>query len=184
LGRDDRYLHVQYRSVEAGPGVAVIKELGMTPLKDPFDAIEASTVNAMVNGRRLVEDSMILCILTSHDFRMEVDALSSATGFDFGIQEVLDVGRRAVNQLRVFNFRHGLTRAMETPSVRYGSVPVDGPQAGKAIMPYWEAALRNYYERMGWDPETGKPLPETLEKLGLAHLVCFEATEGGWHAID
>jgi hypothetical protein len=24
---------------------------------------------------------------------------------------------------------------------------------------------------MGWDTETGKPLPETLEKLGLGHLV-------------
>jgi len=24
---------------------------------------------------------------------------------------------------------------------------------------------------MGWDPETGKPLPETLRKLGLGDLV-------------
>jgi len=23
---------------------------------------------------------------------------------------------------------------------------------------------------MGWDPETGKPLSETLKKLGLGHL--------------
>jgi aldehyde:ferredoxin oxidoreductase len=31
--------------------------------------------------------------------------------------------------------------------------------------------LRNYYQKMGWDPETGKPLAETLEKLDLGHLV-------------
>jgi aldehyde:ferredoxin oxidoreductase len=158
-------------TIEVGPGVPIIKELGQTPLKDPFDAMEVSRMNAMVNGRRIVEDSLILCILTSHDFKLEVDALNAATGFNLSIQETLDVGRRAVNQLRVFNFRHGLTKKMEMPSVRYGSTPVDGPQQGRSIMPYWEALRSNYYLNMGWDPETGQPLPETLERLGLAHLI-------------
>jgi len=31
--------------------------------------------------------------------------------------------------------------------------------------------VKNYYESMGWDPETGKPLPETLEKLGLRDII-------------
>jgi aldehyde:ferredoxin oxidoreductase len=31
--------------------------------------------------------------------------------------------------------------------------------------------VRTYRERMGWEPETGRPRPETLEKLGLAELV-------------
>lgn len=158
-------------TVEVGPGVAIIKELGHTPLTDPFDAMEVSTKNAMVNGRRLLEDSMAICILTSQDFQLEVDALNAATGFDLTVQEAFDIGRRAVNVLRLFNFRHGLTKDLEAPSLRYGSVPVDGPQAGKSIMPHWDALRRNYYEKMGWDPQTGKPLPETLEKLGLAHLV-------------
>jgi aldehyde:ferredoxin oxidoreductase len=38
-------------------------------------------------------------------------------------------------------------------------------------MPHWESLRRNYYQQMGWDAETGKPLPETLERLGLAHIV-------------
>jgi aldehyde:ferredoxin oxidoreductase len=158
-------------TIEVGPGVPFIKELGQPPLKDPFDAMEVSTMNALVNGRRVLEDSLAVCILTSHDFQMEVEALNAVTGLDYSLQEALDVGRRAVNQLRVFNFRHGLTKEMEAPSVRYASVPVDGPHAGKAIMPHWEALRSNYYKNMGWDPETGKPLPETLEKLGLEHLI-------------
>ena len=158
-------------TIEAGPGVPFIKELGQRPLKDPFDAMEVSTMNAMVNGRRIFEDSLIICILTSHDFQMEVEALNAVTGLDYSLQEALDVGRRAVNQLRVFNFRHGLTKAAETPSTRYASVPVDGPQEGKAIMPHWDAVRSNYYSKMGWDPETGKPLPETLRKLGLERLI-------------
>lgn len=158
-------------TIEVGPGVPFIKELGQPPLKDPFNAMEVSTMNAKVNGRRVFEDSLVVCILASHDFQLEVEALNAVTGLDYSLQEALDLGRRAINQLRVFNFRHGLTKEAEAPSLRYASVPVDGPQAGKAIMPHWEALRSNYYKNMGWDPETGKPLPETLKQLGLDHIV-------------
>ncbi len=158
-------------TIEVGPGVPFIPELGHPAPKDPFDAMEVSTMNALVNGRRVFEDSLAVCILTSHDFKLEVEALNAVTGRDYTLQEAFDVGRRAVNQLRVFNFRHGLKKEMEAPSERYASVPVDGPHAGKAIMPHWEALRSNYYKNMGWDPETGRPLPETLEKLGLGHLI-------------
>lgn len=158
-------------TIEAGPAVPVIKELGMTPVKDAFDPMEVSMMNAKVNGRRLLEDSLVICYLCSHDFQLEVDALNAATGFGYSVQEAFDVGRRAVNRLRVFNFRHGLKKEMEAPSLRYCSTPVDGPQAGKAIAPYWDAMRSNYYKHMGWDPETGKPLPVTLEGIALSHIV-------------
>ena len=59
----------------------------------------------------------------------------------------------------------------ERPSKRYGSVPVGGPAQGKNIMEKWDIMVKNYYELMGWDSETGKPLPETLEKLGLEQVI-------------
>jgi aldehyde:ferredoxin oxidoreductase len=31
--------------------------------------------------------------------------------------------------------------------------------------------VENYYGLMGWDTKTGKPLPETLKKLGLGDLI-------------
>lgn len=158
-------------TIEAGPGVPIVKELGHEPPSDPFDHMEVSSKNAMVNGRRILEDSLAVCVLANQDLKMEVEAVNAATGFDFTLEEAMDVGRRAVNVLRLFNFRHGLTKAMEMPSERYGSVPMDGPHAGKAIMPHWEQMRSNYYKRMGWDPETGKPLPETLEALGLGHML-------------
>jgi aldehyde:ferredoxin oxidoreductase len=168
-------------TIEVGPGMPAVKELGMEPPKNPFDAIEISSFNAMVSGRRLFEDSLLICFFCGQDLKIMTDALSAITGWDFDIQEAMDVGKRILNQLRVFNFRHGLTKDIEAPSVRYGSTPVDGPAEGKAIMPQWEALRRNYYGKMGWDPETGKPLPETLEKLGLAHLIpdLAKIDEGG-----
>jgi aldehyde:ferredoxin oxidoreductase len=30
--------------------------------------------------------------------------------------------------------------------------------------------VQNYYRLMGWDENTGKPLPETLEMLDLGEL--------------
>jgi aldehyde:ferredoxin oxidoreductase len=148
-----------------------VKELGMVPPKNPFDAIEISSFNAMVSGRRLFEDSLLICFFCGQDLKQLTDTLSAITGWDYGIEEAMTTGKRILNQLRVFNFRHGLTKDNEAPSVRYGSTPVDGPAEGKAIMPQWDALRRNYYEKMEWDPETGKPLPETLTKLGLEQLI-------------
>jgi aldehyde:ferredoxin oxidoreductase len=31
--------------------------------------------------------------------------------------------------------------------------------------------LENYYSTMGWDRATGRPLPETMEKLGLGYII-------------
>jgi aldehyde:ferredoxin oxidoreductase len=158
-------------TIEVGPGMPAIPELGIMPPKDPFDAIEVSTFNAVSCGRRLFEDSLVICFFCGQDLKMLTDTLSVVTGRDFDIKEVMTVGKRIVNQLRVFNIRHGLTKAVEAPSVRYGSTPIDGPAAGKSIMPQWEALRRNYYEKIGWDPETGIPLPETLTRVGLAQLI-------------
>jgi len=47
---------------------------------------------------------------------------------------------------------------------------VDGPAKGKAIAEHFDQMKRNYWRNMGWDTETGKPLPETLERLGLGDL--------------
>jgi aldehyde:ferredoxin oxidoreductase len=44
-----------------------------------------------------------------------------------------------------------------------------GPLAGVTIDV--DSLARDYRRAMGWEPETGVPAQETLEKLGLAKLV-------------
>jgi aldehyde:ferredoxin oxidoreductase len=140
-------------------------------VKDPFNPEEVSTLNAKLNGRRQFDDSLCVCRFCMEGFQNEIDVLNAATGWNFTISEAMEVGRRIVNQLRVFNFRHGLTKEVEAPSVRYGSTPVDGPVKGISIMPHWDFIRHNYYQHMGWDPETGKPLPGTLRSLGLEKCI-------------
>jgi len=120
-------------------------------------------------GRSL--DSLPLCRFCMPDFQSPVEALNIITGWSFDIPEAMDAGRHVVNQFPAFNFRPGLTKEMEAPSANYGSTPMDRPAQGKSVMPQWDAWLRNYHERMGWDPGTGRPLPEALRNLGLDDLI-------------
>jgi aldehyde:ferredoxin oxidoreductase len=39
------------------------------------------------------------------------------------------------------------------------------------MMPAWDQMLDIYYKKMGWEVETGKPLPETLNRLSLGDTV-------------
>jgi aldehyde:ferredoxin oxidoreductase len=138
---------------------------------DPFSHEEMSTLNAKFNGIRIFDDCLGTCRLSATDPKLLIECLNAVTGWEMTLEDAFTVGRRIVNQLRVFNFRHGMKREDERPSKRYGSIPVDGPAEGKDIMSKWEWMLENYYTRMGWDPKTGKPLPETLKKLGLEELI-------------
>ena len=125
------------------------------------------------NGRMMFEDSLGICRFTSRTTMEGLGkAVEAATGWkDFTGEEALAVGRRISNLLRVYNLRCGLTPEMERPSKRYGSVPVDGPMAGKDIKEHWDEMRQRYYELMGWDYATGCPLPETLRRLGLATVI-------------
>jgi aldehyde:ferredoxin oxidoreductase len=60
---------------------------------------------------------------------------------------------------------------LEAPSPRYCSAPTDGPAEKKDIRPYFQWMKSFYFELMGWDPSTGRPLPHTLKALGLDKLI-------------
>jgi len=145
--------------------------LGEAPIQNQFSLEEVSRANAAVSGWSQFTDCLGVCRFCIRNPLKTVESLEAATGWEMGLKDAMTVGRRAINQLRVFNSKHGLKRELERPSARYGSTPVDGPVKGKGIMPVWDEMVENYYSHMGWDPKTGKPLPETLRSLGLDHLI-------------
>ncbi len=145
--------------------------LGLERLKDRFDPIGHATLNAQLNGGRNVEDSLGICRLCTPNLAMTLEIINAATGWNWDVEAAKEMGLRIVNLMRMFNFRHGLKKEMEAPSVRYSSTPTDGPAAGIGIREHWDAIRDHYYNEMGWDVETGVPLPETLEKYGLTELV-------------
>jgi aldehyde:ferredoxin oxidoreductase len=117
----------------------------------------------------MIEDTLGAAV--SAAFHVAAGAVGAVTGWDISDDEADTVGLRIVNLTRAYNFRCGHKRELEAPSPRYGSAPVDGPAKGKSILPELEGMLDRYYEQMGWSKETGKPLPDTLRRLGLKHVI-------------
>ena len=113
-------------------------------------------------------DSMIVCKFNTFSTGPEdyLGVMKAATGWeDYTVEEMLVTGERIYNTERLFavregvNYRDGLPkRLMEEP------LP-DGPAKGKTAKEALEKYLPEYYRLRGW--VDGKPLPETLERLGL-----------------
>ena len=89
---------------------------------------------------------------------------------DFTAEEASAVGHRVLTLERIFNMAHGLTADDDikvSPRLTDPAPADAGPAAGKSIAPYLEGWVRDYYEHLGWDRKTGKPMRSTLKKLGL-----------------
>jgi len=99
-----------------------------------------------------------------------VDLVQSVTGWqDFTLDELMAVGERRINLMRVFNARLGMGRGDDRlPEKFYTPLSGTGPTAGMALSrSEIEAALDEYYRLAGWDTATGNPKDETLERLGI-----------------
>lgn len=145
----------------------------MSPdVQGPENPMKISTEVAQTKGLMQFEDSLGTCRFnTRMNAELLAKAVSASTGWDFTAEEGHRAGRRAVNLMRAFNIRVGIDAELDRPSTRYGSTPVDGPTSGISIMPHWDNMLKNYYNLMGWNTQTGVPLKETLNDLGLEHLI-------------
>jgi aldehyde:ferredoxin oxidoreductase len=147
-------------------------ELGQPARINPFDPVAVAKMVGGTRGRRHFEDSLGTCIFTTRTtLAMLCRVLSAATGWEFTKDDAVTFGRRTAALMRAFNVRCGITPDLERPSKRYGSVPVDGPAKGQDVGQNWERMVHLWYETVGYDHQTGKPLPATLEELGLTELI-------------
>jgi aldehyde:ferredoxin oxidoreductase len=143
----------------------------MEPPSNGFSHEQVSSFNAKYNGIRQFDDCVGTCRLVARAPKMLLACFNAVTGWNWTLADAFTLGQRIVNLLRVFNLRHGLDIRDECPSARYGSIPVDGPNQGVNIMEKWGWMVKNYYTLMGWDPDTGVPLPDTLKKLDLPEVL-------------
>ena len=138
---------------------------------DVFNPDHVVQAEANSTGSMTVCDCLVQCWFTSFcDTEKQTEAINAATGWKLSVDDVMKVGRRTVNLMRLYNLKCGLTPDKEKPSPRYCSQPVDGPNKDKPIAPHWEKMMDQYYQLMGWDRKTGMPLPETLKDLDIEDL--------------
>ncbi|MCS6910443.1 MAG: aldehyde ferredoxin oxidoreductase C-terminal domain-containing protein, partial [Anaerolineales bacterium] len=99
-----------------------------------------------------------------------VDLIRMVTGWqDFTLDELMAIGERRLNMLRVFNAREGIDRkADKLPKKFFKALRGTGPTAGIALSEdEIDSALDKYYELSGWDKASGNPTPATLKRLEL-----------------
>jgi len=95
-----------------------------------------------------------------------VELLHAITGWDIDWDEIINTGKRILTLRQAFNVREGLKPEDYQLPKRFEQALAAGPAAGHENIPFYQ--LREYYfQALGWDPKTGRPLPETLADLGL-----------------
>jgi len=99
------------------------------------------------------------------------DFLAAVAGWNVTAEEMKVVSDRIATMRQAFNVREGFKPSdFRLPDRILGKPPLaSGPNAGVTLNPEPEA--RDYFAKMGWDYETGKPSREKLTELGLEEVI-------------
>jgi aldehyde:ferredoxin oxidoreductase len=95
--------------------------------------------------------------------------MNAAAGWNRTPEAYMETGRRIQTLKQLFNIKHGIDPISLKANPRsYGDPPqTQGPNKGRSFD--LEKMMRDYWEEMGWDRDTGKPTPKTIEELGLKY---------------
>jgi aldehyde:ferredoxin oxidoreductase len=95
------------------------------------------------------------------------ELLTAATGLDFKGRNISDIADRIQAVERIFNIRQGITiahdRLPQKPEIK------ESPE-GETERRTHNQMLRTYYQYQGYDPDTGIPLSDTLNRLGIPEI--------------
>jgi aldehyde:ferredoxin oxidoreductase len=92
--------------------------------------------------------------------------ISSLTGMDITVEELLRAAERSWVMKRCFNAREGFSRKDDTVPMRLKERLEGGPADGQCVGDI-DGMVDEYFEAVGWDKERGVPEMRTLEALGL-----------------
>jgi aldehyde:ferredoxin oxidoreductase len=98
-----------------------------------------------------------------------VQCVDAVTGWNTSLLELMNAGERSIAMARAFNSREGFSIKDDKLPKRLFDPKPDEPNAGQRIFTAGEfnAAVKQYYEIMGLNPQTGKPSKGKLLELGL-----------------
>jgi len=106
------------------------------------------------------------------------ELLLAVTGIEYSREELEEVGARVASIRQAFNLREGLSpRDFGLPDRITGHPPFQtGPLAGVSLDV--DALVREYFQEMRWELETGRPTKALLERLGAMEEVVADLYGG------
>jgi aldehyde:ferredoxin oxidoreductase len=156
-----------------------LTRLAELDLKDPPPpgSLNAEKVRFAAYGQRFYSllDTLELCQFvwgpawTLYGPTETVELVRAVTSWPVSLFELMKVGERRLNMLRLFNAREGFSRKDDIlPRKFFKPLQGTGPTAGVAIDPVeFEQAMSLYYEINGWTQD-GSPTPAKLADLGIS----------------
>ncbi|MFC2071256.1 aldehyde ferredoxin oxidoreductase family protein [Chloroflexota bacterium] len=98
-------------------------------------------------------------------FERTAQLVSSVTGWNTTVFEIMKVGERAVNLARIFNLKEGFTSKDDNMPERFFTPQTSGPLQVALDSQAFQKAKEMYYEMMAWP--NGSPSPGKLGELGI-----------------
>jgi aldehyde:ferredoxin oxidoreductase len=165
-------------------GERYLRFLRELDLNDPQPklSLNAEKAKFAVYTQRLhsIMDTLCLCLFVYGIWGVyspsEVaEFVNAVTGWDVSLDELMKLGERRINLMRMFNAREGIDRKQDVlPKKFFEPLQGTGPSAGTMVpRDQFEDALEAYYELSGWDVETGLPTPTRLRELRLGWTVDY-----------
>jgi aldehyde:ferredoxin oxidoreductase len=115
----------------------------------------------------IVCDSLVVCQFPNISFDQTVGLLKAVTGWDTGLGELMQIGKRIITLMRLLIIREGVTRSDDMLPDRFFQPTKGGGQDNLKINPADYERIRDYYYvLMGWDAE-GVPLPDKVKELAV-----------------
>ena len=139
----------------------------------PTDVDRVAEATYATHKAKLLYDSLGVCLYTATGvrgvLRLLTDALEAAVGVRMTPRDYVLAGERIAVLQRMINVSRGYTPADDFDmSERFFEKIAAGPAAGLGMSrEEWVQTRDDFYRLQGWSLETGAPLPETLERVGL-----------------
>ncbi len=105
-----------------------------------------------------------MCHFLAYDDGQTAEILNAVTGWGVDQAEMVATAHRGLTLARLFNMREGMTRADDRLPKRFSE---DLPKHKGLTAEAMGEVVTAYYIEQGWDPESGRPTPETVRTLGL-----------------
>ena len=146
-------------------------EFGVTKPLDRFSTEGKAAFLIKMQARWIFMDSIGACAFACFKVpvRLMAETLSAATGWSIGFEQAMEAGDRITQLRRVFNIKCGAKPEDDTlpPRILNHAHPEGGAKGVKINL---KPMLEEYYKLRKWDPKSGLPAREELERVGLSDV--------------
>ncbi|MCA9831837.1 MAG: aldehyde ferredoxin oxidoreductase family protein [Dehalococcoidia bacterium] len=115
------------------------------------------------SDRAGVRNAVGLCNFLQYDGAQTVDIINAVTGWGLDDNDLVTMAHRGQTLARLFNVRHGFTRADDVLPRRFEE---DLPKHKGLSPDFQDRLVSEYYAEQGWDPD-GNPTADGLRELGI-----------------